>query len=216
MPYSNPHDPRALQAVHNYQARRRRLLDGSNRMSIRILRLLSKRPHSSMEIFKVLWPGKVATSSLTVLRVTNMTIGRARNSFMGLLIERTSCDGHGNIVWAITDTGRDYLDTYNRDPETIIKGERDNKGWLQTIGRDAMSKEVQARRAGMSNATERDLEAMRSRDSDGERDIDSDRDLDIQRVYNSFLVGKCNHSYRAGRGRRGARLELRNYGMGGW
>lgn len=188
-----------------------------NRMSVRVLRLLDKRPNgmTNSELWNVLYPGKedrCEDGRGGKTSIIGALMGRVAKSFMGTLVtkevtkeRKVWVDPRRKTVWSITEDGREYLRVYDEDPQRIIDGERESRLWLQENGRRFNTPESIGKRAERDASIELELQIMRDACvSFGSRDS---RTLDIERVYMETIYPVGRHCYRvmAG-GRRSLRV----------
>jgi hypothetical protein len=127
---------------------------------------------TNTELANVVWPGKIYKSTYAMMQTITMTVGRCRNSFMGVCATGAKLQSPpavpGEMRWTITGTGIEYLATYDRDPEYIIRCERDTRLWLQDNGRRYMSAESQAKRAALNSSLMDELAQMRGDEDEEE------------------------------------------------
>lgn len=216
MPYkildTNPKLDPAKKAARELRYRQQR---ESNRMSIHIMRLLNEHSGGvlSSVMYGKLWPDKIdmlMVNPMSAMRAVNFTMGRARNSFMGLLAtgeRRGSKKGMGSsgksgeVLWRITETGEYYLKVYNTTPQVIIDGERDSRSWLQDNGRRYMNTESIEKRVQEEVQVKKELRRMR--ESTRSVTVEYDRKmLDIYSTYESLIHPRFDYCYQVGRNNR--------------
>lgn len=206
MPYKIPQKPNldlAKKAVRELRYRQQR---ESKRMSIRIMKILSDvkgRGALSSVLYMSLWPDKIdnlTSNNISAMRAINFTMGRARNSFMGLLATGTKHGrGKGEMLWKITETGEYYLKIYEKTPQVVIDGERNSRTWLQDNGRRYMSEESIEKRVQEEVQVKKELRRMRMVSV---ADTHKNREQDIYATYDALIHPQSNYCYRVGRNNR--------------